>query len=86
VSHCTKRKEADWICHILCGKCVLKYVIEGKMEVARRSGRGKKLLDKLKETRGYCKIKEKALDPIMWGIRFGRRYVPVVGQNLERMM
>jgi hypothetical protein len=27
-----KRRKDDWIGHILCGNCVLKYVINGKVE------------------------------------------------------
>ena len=47
--------------------CLLKHVIEGKIdrriEVTRRRGRRRKqLLDDLKEKRGYCKLKEEALD------------------------
>jgi len=52
-----KRKD-KWIGHILCRNCLLKQVIEGKikgeMEVKRRLGRRhKKLLDDLKDRRGY---------------------------------
>jgi hypothetical protein len=48
--------------------CVLKQVREGKikgeMEVTRRQGgrRRKKLLDDLKDMRGYSHLKEEALD------------------------
>ena len=38
----------------------------------RRGRRRKRLLDELKETRGYCKLKEQALDRIVWRSRFGR--------------
>ena len=39
------------------------------MELARRRGRRrKKLLDDLKDRRGYSYLKEEALDRIMWGI------------------
>jgi len=49
---------ANWIGHILCRNCLLKQVIKGKikgeMEVTRRWGRRcKKLLDDLKDSRGY---------------------------------
>ena len=51
--------------------CVLKQVIEvkikGEMEVRRRRGRRrKKLLDDLKDRRGYSHLKEEALDRTMW--------------------
>ena len=37
-----------------------------------------KLLDDLKDRRGYCKLKEEALDRTMWRNRFGRGFGPVV--------
>ena len=66
--------------------CLLKHVIEGKIKgrikvtgigVRRR----KQLLDDLKEARGYCKLKEEALDGTVWRTRFGRGYGPVVRQS-----
>ena len=44
----------------------------------RRGRRSKKLLDDLKDRRGYCQLKEEALDPTMWSNRFGRGFGPVV--------
>jgi hypothetical protein len=46
-------------------------VIEGKLEgriemTGRRGRRRKQLLDDLKEKRRYWKLKEEALDRIMW--------------------
>ena len=66
----------------------LKQVIEGKikgeMDVRRRRGRKrKKLLDDLKDRRGYSHLKEEALDRTMWRNRFGRGFGPVVRQNTE---
>ena len=56
------------------------------MEVARRRGRRrKKLLDDLKDRRGYSHLKEEALDHTMWRARFRRGFGPVVRQNTERM-
>ena len=83
----TKRK-ANWIVHILRRNCLLKQVIEGKikgeMKVARRRGRRrKKLLDDLKDRRGYSHLKEEALDRTMWRYRFGGGFGPVVRQNTE---
>jgi hypothetical protein len=44
-----------------------------KEEVAgRRARRSEKILDNLKERRGYWKLKEEAVDRILWRIRFGR--------------
>jgi len=74
--------------YILCRNCLLKQVIEGKIkgvvEVAKRRGRRcKKLLDDLKDRRGYSHLKEEALDRTMWRNRFGGGFGPVVRQNTE---
>jgi len=54
------------------------------MEVTRRRGRRrKKLLDDLKDTRGYSQLKEGALDSTMWRNRFGGGFGPVVRQNTD---
>jgi len=54
------------------------------MEVARGRGRRlKKLLDDLKDRRGYSNLKEEALDPTMWRHRFGGGFGPVFRQNTE---
>jgi len=54
--------------------------------VARRQGRRRrKLLDDLKDRRGYCHLKEEALDRTMWRNRFGGGFGPVVRQNTEWM-
>ena len=51
----------------------------GQIEVTRRQGRWrKKLLDDVKNRRGYCELKEEALDRTMWRIRFARGFGPVV--------
>jgi hypothetical protein len=55
-----------------------------EMEVTRRRGRRRrKLLDDLKDRRGYSHLKEEALDRSMWRNRFGRGFGPVVRQNTE---
>jgi len=54
--------------------------------VARRRGRRrKKLLDDLKDRRGYSHLKEEDLDRAMWRHRFGGGFGPVVRQNTEWM-
>jgi len=54
------------------------------MEAARRRGRRrKKLLDDLKDRRGYSHSKEEALDCTMWRHHFGGGFRPVVRQNTE---
>ena len=56
------------------------------MGVKRRRGRRrKKLLDDLKDRRGYCHLKEEALDRTMWRNHFGGGFGPVVRQNIEWM-
>jgi hypothetical protein len=64
------RRKANWIGHILRRNCLLKHVIEGKLEgrieiTGRRGRRCKQLLDDLKEKRRYCKLKEEALDRVL---------------------
>jgi hypothetical protein len=58
--------------------------LKGEMEVTQRRGRRrKKLLDSLKERRGYSHLKEEALDRAMCRNRFGGGFEPVVRQNNE---
>ena len=83
ILHEIRKPKANWIGHILRRNCLLQQVIEGKIkgqiEVTRRRGRRrKKLLDDLKDRRGYCQLKEEALDCSMWRNRFGRGFGPVV--------
>jgi hypothetical protein len=66
--------------------CLLRRVIEGKIKggievTGRREIRRRKLLDVLKERRGYSLLKEEALDHTMWRARFGRGFGPVVRQT-----
>jgi hypothetical protein len=49
----------------------------------RRGRRRRKLLDDLKERRGYSHLKKEALDRTMWRTGFGRAFGPVVKQNAE---
>ena len=86
ILHQIRKRKANCIGHILRRNCLLKQFIEGKikgeMEVTRRRGRRrKKLLDELKDRRGYSHLKEDALDRAMWRNRFGRGVGPVVRQN-----
>ena len=83
ILHEIRKQKANWIGHILRRNCLLQQVIEGRIkgqiEVTRRRGRRrKKLLDDLKDRRGYCQLKEEALDRTMWRNRFGRGFGPVV--------
>ena len=85
-----KRREANWIGHILGTNCVLKHLVEvnleGRLEVTRRRGRRrKKLVDDFKEKRGNWKVKDEALDRTLRRTRFGRSYGPVAKQTIEGM-
>jgi hypothetical protein len=51
----------------------------------RRERKPKQLLDDLKEKRGYCKLKEEALDRTLWRTGFGRDCGPVIRQTAEWM-
>jgi len=51
----------------------------------RRGRRRRKLLNNLKEMRGYSHLKEEVLDRTMWTARFGRGFEPVVRQTTKRM-
>jgi hypothetical protein len=51
----------------------------------RRGRRRRKLLDDLKERRGYSNLKEKALDRSLWRARFGRGFGLVVRQRDKLM-
>jgi hypothetical protein len=86
ILHEIRKRKANWIGHILRRNCLLQRVIEGKIkggiEVTGRPGRRcRKLLDDLKERKGYSHLKEEALDRTMWRARFGRGFGPVVRQT-----
>ena len=88
ILHEIRKRKANWIGRILRRNCLLKQVIEGKlkgkMEVTRRRGRRrKKLLDDLKDRRGYSHLKEEAIHRSMWRNRFGGDFGLVVRQNTE---
>jgi hypothetical protein len=50
--------------------------------VTERRGRRRKLLDDVKERRGYSHPKEEALDRSIWRARFGRGVEFVVRQTV----
>jgi len=86
ILHEISKRKANWIVHILRRKCLLQRVIEGKIKggiqvTGKRGRRRRKLLDDLKERRGYSHLKEEALDHTMWRARFGRGFGPVVRQT-----
>jgi hypothetical protein len=58
--------------------------IKGGIEVTGRLGRRcRKLLDDVKERRGYSHSKEKAVDRNIWRACFGRGFGPVVRQTTK---
>jgi hypothetical protein len=88
ILHEIRKRKANWIGHILRRNCRLQRVIEGKIqggiEVTGRQGRRhRKLLDDLKERKGYSHLKEEALDRTVWRAGFGRGFGPVVRQTTK---
>jgi hypothetical protein len=87
ILHTIKIRKANRIGQILHSNCLLKYIIEEKkaerIEVTGRRGRRcKQLLNDLKKTGGYWKLKE-APDRTLWRICFERRYRPALQQATE---
>ena len=83
-----RKRKANSIGHILRRNCLLQRVIEGKIKggievTGRRGRRHRKLLDDLKERRGYSHLKEEALERPMWRARFGRGFGPFVRQTAK---
>ena len=83
ILHEIRKRKANGIGHILRRNCLLQHVIKGKIKgqievTRRRRRRRKKLLDDLKDRRGYCQLKEEAIDRTMWRNRFGRGFGTVV--------
>jgi len=88
VLHEISERKANWIGHILSRNRLPQRVTERKIKggiegTGRRGRRRRKLLDYLKERRGYCHLKEEALDRTMWKARFGRGFGPVVRQTAK---
>jgi hypothetical protein len=51
--------------------------------VTGRRGRSRKLLDELKERKGYSYLEEEDLDRTMWRARFGIGFGPIVRQTTK---
>jgi hypothetical protein len=86
--HEIRKWKANWIGHILRRNCLLQRVIEGKIQggievTGRQRRRHRKLLDDLKEGRGYSHLKEEALDHTMWRAGFGRGFRHIVRQTTK---
>jgi len=88
--HEISKRKAKWIGHILRRNCLLQQDIEGKIGgggrgikvTSRRGRRRRKLLDDLKERRGYSHLEE-ALDRTMWTARFGRDFGTLIRQTTK---
>ena len=88
ILHEIRKRMANWIGRILRRNCLLQRVIEVKIKggilvTGSRGRKRRKLLDDLKERRGYSLLKEEALDRTMWRARFGRGVGPVVKQTTK---
>ena len=84
ILHEISKWKGNWIGHILRRNCLLQWVIEGKIKGGIEvTGRCRKLLDDLKERRGYSHLKEEALDRTKWRACFGRGFGPVVRQTTK---
>jgi hypothetical protein len=88
ILHEIRKRKANLIGYILRRNCFPRRVTEGKIQggigvTGRQGRRRRKLLDDLKERRGYCGLKEEALDRTMWRTRFGRGFGPVVRQTTK---
>jgi hypothetical protein len=86
ILHEIRKRKVNWIGHILRRNCLLQRVTEGKIqgviEVTGRQGRRRrKLLDDLRERKGYSHLKEEALNRTIWRARFGRGFGPVKRQT-----
>ena len=90
ILHKISKRKANWIGHILRRNCLLQRSIQGKIKreievTGRRERRRRRLLDDLKERRGYFHLKEEILDRALWRAHFGRGFGPVVRQTTKCM-
>jgi hypothetical protein len=86
ILHEISKRKVNRICHILRRNCLLHQATEGVIKEGMTGTRGRKcrkLLDDLKERRGYSHLKEEALDHTMWRARFGREFGPVMRQTIK---
>jgi len=86
-----KSRKVNWIGHILRRHCLLKHIIEGKIERkvevnTRQRRRRKQLLGYLKDRTGYRKLKEETPDRSLWRTGFGRVCGNLVRQSVEWMV
>ena len=70
----------EYVCVCVCVCVYVEGKIKGEMEMTRRR---RKLLDGVKDKRGYSHLKEEALVRTLWRNRFRGGFRPVVRQNTE---
>jgi len=85
ILHKISKRKANWIGRVLHRNCLLQLAIEGNIRggievTGSRGRRRRKLLDDLKERRGYSHLKKETLDRTTWRAGFGRGFGPVVRQ------
>jgi hypothetical protein len=77
-----KLRKANWNGHLLRRNYLLKGVTEGwVVGMGRRGRRRKQLLDDVKETKIYWKLKKEALCRTLWRTRLGRGCEPVARET-----
>jgi len=86
-----KWKNLNWIGHILRWNCVLKDVVERKVELNtegtwRQGRRRKQLLDGFKETIKYWSLRETTLDRTFKRTHLGRNHGPVASRLRNEWM
>jgi hypothetical protein len=80
----TSKRKDIWIGHVLRRNCLLQRVTLGKIKGGIEvTGRSRKLLDDLKERKGYSHLKDEALERTMWRAHFGRGFGPVVRETTK---
>ena len=76
ILHTITRRKANWIGQTLRNTLLQERYKKKIRRKGRQGRRRKKLLDFLKETRRYLKLKEIAQNRTLWRNRFGRGYGP----------
>jgi hypothetical protein len=71
----TNKKKVKWTGYIFRRSCFLNHVfernVERRIEITAKQGRRcKQILDDLLGKRGYCKLKDEALDRTLWRTGF----------------
>ena len=83
ILHTITRRKANWIGQTLRNTLLQERYKKKIRRKGRQGRRRKKLLDDLTESRGYCHLKEEAVDRTMLRARFGGGFGPVVRQTTK---